>query len=341
MPTHTPLEQQPTPRYLWVLFRKRILPAAAWERTQEIAGFTPSVIGWRLFLDRLMLALGVVFVLAGIVFFFAFNWVGMPKFAKFGILQGATVIATGAAFWLRLESWGGRIALAAAALLLGVTLAITGQAYQTGADNYRLFMLWALMITPWVIISRWNVLWLMLVVLANTTLALFWWQVIGSDLVMLNLLLSVGNFAFFMGWVLLARTGWFGFMQPQSWFEYVLAFLLFSYITELMLEYIFDVGWDRITLNANAPIIYTLVVGVVSIYAYRIDRNLGLVSIAALSLLIVTVSLLLRGLIEAFNFTDDSWIVLSCLMGFAVIGLTAALAYGLRTLQRQWEGAEA
>ena len=42
---------------------------------------------WKQFLSIFQLAAGVGFTVAGIIFFFAYNWEDLPKFAKLGIVQ--------------------------------------------------------------------------------------------------------------------------------------------------------------------------------------------------------------------------------------------------------------
>ena len=42
---------------------------------------------WRHWGRRVLLALAVGQILAGIVFFFAFNWADLPPFAKLGVIQ--------------------------------------------------------------------------------------------------------------------------------------------------------------------------------------------------------------------------------------------------------------
>ena len=50
-------------------------------------------------LDRLLLGLGAALVLAGVVFFFAFNWGRITPFEKFGLIEaGIAACALGAFF---------------------------------------------------------------------------------------------------------------------------------------------------------------------------------------------------------------------------------------------------
>lgn len=74
---------------------------------------------------------------------------------------------------LGLERAAGKAALLAASLLVGALLALAGQIYQTGADTWELFAVWALMVFPWVAASRFSALWLFWLGLLNVASSLY------------------------------------------------------------------------------------------------------------------------------------------------------------------------
>ena len=108
---------------------------------------------WVQFLTGALLLLGAGLLLSGIVCFFAFNWADLGRFAKFGVLEAAVAICAGLGWW-KLSNLSGRVALFAAAVLVGPLLGVYGQTYQTGADPWGLFAFWALLILPWVVAAR-------------------------------------------------------------------------------------------------------------------------------------------------------------------------------------------
>lgn len=120
-----------------------------------------------------LLALGASQFLAGVIFFFAYNWHDLSDIAKFAIVESALVIAVAGAWLVGLDRAFGQVLLIAASVLTGVLLAVIGQVYQTGADAFELFVAWALLILPWVVISRSAVHWLLWLVVAETALALY------------------------------------------------------------------------------------------------------------------------------------------------------------------------
>ena len=169
---------QATPSRLRRLAQLGYLDRQGLETGLRLTGALPDRQGWARFLDYSLLVLGALFFTSGLFFFVAYNWEELPRFARFGVLEGAIVIMTIAAHWVGLNRVGGKIALTVAALLVGALLAVFGQEYQTGADAYTLFGYWALLILGWVVISKFDVLWGVLWVLLNLTLALFWFQVL-------------------------------------------------------------------------------------------------------------------------------------------------------------------
>lgn len=132
---------------------------------------------WARWGRRALLALGMGQFLAGVVFFFAYNWNDLSDVAKFAIVEAAVVIAALGALAVGLDRVFGQVLLIAASVLTGVLLAVIGQVYQTGADMFELFLAWAALILPWTLISRSAVHWLLWLVVAQVALWLYCEQV--------------------------------------------------------------------------------------------------------------------------------------------------------------------
>ena len=325
-----------TPNRLWRLFKSELLPPQAWERSQEIAGHVPTTTEWLHFVFRLLMASGTIFLVAGIFFFFAFNWDDLPRLARFAVIEGAVVIATVLAFIFNIDTWGGRIALGAAAMLVGATFAVVGQAYQTGADSYRLFMMWAIVITGWVLISRWNILWFIWLILINITVSLYWSQVVLANADVLNLILIALNFGFVLLWDTLAKQNRFEFVQQGRWFLYILMIPALIHATSLMLNFIFEFGYRYVTLHNLTPVIYIGLIVILGLFYTLVRRDLPMLTLACVSILIVAISGIGKIIFEAmFENINDPYLFFF-MMGVITIGLTVGLVYGLRQLQKQW-----
>jgi len=155
----------------------RLLPAL------RLAQVLPDATDWRRFIDRLLLGLGAALLATGVIFFVAYNWRELGRFARFALVEALIVAALGICWKLGLERPAGKAALAAAALLVGGLLALVGQTYQTGADTWELFAAWAALTLPWALVGRSAALaigWLAVVNIAaalytSTFRGLFWW----------------------------------------------------------------------------------------------------------------------------------------------------------------------
>lgn len=154
------------------------LTEKAYYRALQLAHLTPEKSDWHRYVSRFLVAVGVLLIVAGVTAFFAWNWADLAYAIKFALIQ-AGIAATAVMAWrFGLDSIGGRACLFSSAFLVGALLAVFGQVYQTGADPYGLFLGWAVLILPWVIIGRQAALWILLQVLLNLALIMYWTQVI-------------------------------------------------------------------------------------------------------------------------------------------------------------------
>lgn len=142
------------------------------------AGFNPSTQSWIAFISKLLLSLGVLFTVSGVIFFFAYNWSELHKFAKLSIVGGTILVPSIVALYSDLNKFHAKLSLLAAAAFTGCLLAVFGQIYQTGANAYDLFLNWAILITGIVLISRFRPLWFLWLVLINTAIILFAGQIL-------------------------------------------------------------------------------------------------------------------------------------------------------------------
>lgn len=159
------------------LYRLReagILPAGQFRRATWLVRDNDFWTGWS---GHALLGLGLVHVLAGIICFFAFNWADMPPFVKFGVIAGAIVVSALSSWRISPHRPAGQALLICASVLSGVLLAVIGQVYQTGADAFQLFAAWALVILPWVLVSRSAAHWAVWVVIYYLAWSLYLVQV--------------------------------------------------------------------------------------------------------------------------------------------------------------------
>lgn len=122
-------------------------------------------------LPRGLAALGAALAGTGVIFWIAANWDQLGRAGHFALLQGLFVAACAGAWWRR----GARVALGLVALLtIGALFAYFGQTYQTGADAWQLFALWAALALPLCLAARSDIVWTPWSVVAMTAIVL--WQ---------------------------------------------------------------------------------------------------------------------------------------------------------------------
>ncbi|MCS3026592.1 DUF2157 domain-containing protein [Bacteroides xylanisolvens] len=136
---------------------------------------------WNQFLSVFLLAVGVGFTVAGIIFFFAYNWDELPKFAKLGIVEVLLIASVLLVTFTRWNKLVKQILLTGATFLIGTLFAVFGQIYQTGADAYDLFLGWTLFTILWAVATRFAPLWLTFIGLLCTTIWLYNIQIANTN----------------------------------------------------------------------------------------------------------------------------------------------------------------
>ena len=118
----------------------------------------------------------------GVVMWVAANWESFGRFGRFGLLQALVlVMGVGAAAKLRAHGAAAAAPTSSAASSLGLVaflgigalFAYFGQTYQTGADPWQLFALWAVLALPLCFALRSDTLWTPWVAVAATGVALW------------------------------------------------------------------------------------------------------------------------------------------------------------------------
>jgi uncharacterized membrane protein len=143
------------------------------ERALALAHARPSPQETLNFATRALVLAGVLSLAAGVVFLIAANWSELRVFGRFVMVEALLLISLVLAFLRPPPHPIGRHALLGGFVLAGVLLALVGQTYQTGANVYELFLLWAVLGLPIVLAGQWSILWMAWVLVLNTALGLF------------------------------------------------------------------------------------------------------------------------------------------------------------------------
>lgn len=294
-------------------------------RALAIVGVKPDSRAWYRFIATLLLSLGALLVAVGIIFFFAYNWQAIGRFGKFGLLEGVFMVAAGAAWFYGPGKIAGQAALLLTTLLTGALLALIGQTYQTGADTYQLFALWAVLIVPWVVVSRVAALWLIWIALINLAIAMYFqafpglFGVVFAGEALIWVLFAVNAIALVV-WEVAARRGphW---LQGR-WPPRVLNTAAGVMITTLALSAILDgSGVEHLRL-----LVYVAWLGAIYACYRRFATDLFALAGGVLSTVIVVAALLGKLLLDSAN--ADGFL----LIGVVVITMSGAGAWWLRRI---------
>ena len=133
----------------------------------------PDAAAWRAFTNKLLNAAGIASLGAGAIFFVAANWQDYGIMGRFVILQVAFAICVGLAFWRPPPAALGQASLVLTTLLTGTLLALFGQTYQTGADVFELFFIWAALALPFALAGGSAAVWATWWVVLNVGMALY------------------------------------------------------------------------------------------------------------------------------------------------------------------------
>lgn len=290
----------------------------------------PDSKAWRTFIDHFLLWLGGLALAFAAMFFIAYNWNDVGRFAKFGMVEGLIVLAIVAYWKLGEDKVAGKVSILVATISLGVLLALYGQTYQTGADPWQLFFNWALLMLPWALIGRFPALWIIWVVLINLSIVLYhqafrgvFWFMFGSDTDMLWLVFLFNTLALIVWESLLKTWLWLS----ERWATRLLAVGSGSSISWLALYAIFD-HKDGNILPGLAWVIWLAAL----YFVYRkIRPDLFMLAGGCLSGIVVFITFLSRHLLDGGS--SGGFLLIALL----VIGLGTGAAIWLRNIHREWQ----
>ncbi len=307
------------------MFWAGVLPRDAFDAALQELGQKRR---WWRHCDLLLLVLGGGLLLAGVIFFIAFNWLAMDKMVKLGGLQVLVVSCAVGAWWRGIDRVEGRALLFAACLLVGVFLAAFGQVYQTGADAWELFRGWALLIACWVIVSRAPVHWLLLLAVTDAAITLYFDQVHfyrWESSLFVWLILAATQFLALAGFEYGSRRGYF--RLPQIWPRWLLMPVLLFTLAAPTTILIFSDTYSALEVLLTPLGLAALMVGGYRFYRHVARDLFPLTCIGFCCAWIVTV-LVFRGL-DVFTHAGCGALVL---VGLLVVGMLAFLVRWVRRL---------
>jgi uncharacterized membrane protein len=331
------LEQIPANRRLVEeLFSHRLITWAARDRALQLLYPHKS---WGLWSSRLLLVIGVSLILAGLLYFFAFNWARITPAVKLGSVELAIIACLAAAYGYGLDHLGGKISLLSASVLLGGFLAVFGQIYQTGADAYTLFMMWAILIAAWVVIAEFAALWAVWLVVTNLFLALYWDQAAQPNAeteALITSILAAFNLTFLGLREYFAHNGvsWLA----ERWTRIILVIAVLVYLLIPTITYITEPGRASWSVVSGALFGVTAHAALFALYRYRLP-DLWTRSAVLLSSCIIVEVAAVRLLAEIFE--RDTRAAFFFFAGVMTIGIFTLAITALRMIASTMEPSHA
>ena len=299
------------------------LDAAAVRRLEAIAGVHAEPAALAAWLPRGVAVLAAALGGLGVVFWIAANWQTLGRFGRFALLEGFILVMCAGALWRP----AARAPLGLLALLaIGALFAYFGQTYQTGADPWQLFAVWAALALPLCVAARSDVLWAPWALVVMTGISLWVqahtghrWRVQPDDLVVhllgwLSALVLIGvlsaplrrhtgagvwaqRVALTLAVAMIASTAVAGLVGAHAGLHYVFGLLVLAAAAVVLARpESFEIfGLSAVALGLDA----LLIGGLAYLMLHRMSGNgwilaLLVIGVAAAALMAGTVSLLLR-----------------------------------------------
>lgn len=280
-------------------------------------------LSWQKFLRLFFISFGVAFTLAGIIFFFAYNWDKLDKFFKIGIVEVLLFGTTLFLVYSNTSLFVKKVLLTVASILVGVLLAIFGQIYQTGANSFDLFFVWTLLITIWVVISNFTPLWLVYILLINITVILYSNQLSDnwSYTTMCTVLFLV-NLVFLLASLYSRKVD--GAFKVPVWFSNLLALSCVTYITVGVIS--------AMIYESPKPQLYLIIIAALAYYVGISNamktKNIYFLVIILFSIIVIIFSFIIKA-------TDDVGDLLFAAL--FMIASVSSLIVSLNKLQSKWK----
>lgn len=345
--------------HIWQWFLDNKIEPTNLKAAMLVAYPHPNTENWQQLIANILLYLGVLLLSAGMIFFMAFNWDALAHLSKFAIVEGLFALFISGFYLINrmqkkqhspqktlkqqsqnVYGWSlPNAMLLGASIMLGALLALVGQTYQTGADPWQLFAIWAVLILPFAYIAGFDLLWLLLVVLINISQGLYFqsfasvFSFLQEDIQQIAIF-GVTNLVIHLAFTIAKRCKWPGqlrFNCPMVEKSSLLASV--SAFTWLIIWVIFDLNYQY---EASEHAVYYALLYLLTLtslfiwYRYRAPALYPL-ALVLTSISAAIVSLLSRALLES----NDS-IASFFLIAMVVVGVTSGSLYWLKKWQKQF-----
>ena len=314
-------------KIIYLLAQMETMSAEVLSGFYSRAGFKPDMKSWISFSSKFALSLGLLFLVSGVIFFFAYNWRELHKFAKLSIVGSLILIPAIFALLSDMQKFHVKLSMLAVALFTGCLLAVFGQIYQTGANAYDLFLNWAILITGIVFVADFKPLWFLWIVLINISTVLFGGQIMRHwiDPYVFIFLFAVDAIALFIYEYFGTRNNpWF----ESRWLPRILGIAVVCSMT--------IAGITGIVTDFNDPghilclmLAFISYAGIIFFYS----RKLYDLSSIAVSFVCI-IAMVFTGILKVCDFNSAAIFFIG---GFIIVGLTITSAVLLIKINNAWK----
>ena len=272
-------------------------------------------------IKKFFLLFSIIFLIAGVTSFTAYNWANMSNVEKLAIPSVLIVAGLVAYLFLEKEIYK-NLAIFFSSFMIGTLFAVYGQVYQTGADVWILFRNWAIfLIIPMVATGYYSVMTLFSIVVAIATSFYLDLYLSGAIIPFLSSLI--------FGLILIV----YPFLQKSFKFKFNNVF----YNTMIGIFYICFIASGSIAINEDdygfiAIILYLAFVGAVYLIAYGQLKKITVKVLSITALGVFGVAFIIK-MVENLFFTDlTAYILLSLLV---IIGTIAGVVKSVSKLENE------
>ena len=272
-------------------------------------------------IKKFFLLFSVIFLIAGVTSFTAYNWASMSNIEKLAVPSVLIVVGLVAYLFLEKEIYK-NLAIFFSSFMIGTLFAVYGQVYQTGADVWILFRNWAIfLIIPMVATGYYSVMTLFSIVVAIATSFYLDLYLSGAIIPFLSSLI--------FGIILIV----YPFLQKSFKFKFNNVF----YNTMIGIFYICFIASGSIAINEDdygfiAIILYLAFVGVVYLVGYGQLKKITVKVLSITSLGFFGVAVIMK-MIKNIFFTDVTLYILLSLL--VIIGTIAGVVKSVSKLENE------
>ena len=272
-------------------------------------------------IKRFFLLFSVIFLIAGVTSFTAYNWENMSNIEKLAVPSVLIIVGLVAYLFLKKEIYK-NLAIFFSSFMIETLFAVYGQVYQTGADVWILFRNWAIfLIIPMVVTGYYSLMILFSIVTAISTGFYLDLYLSGDIVPFLSSLI--------FGIILIV----YPFLQKSFKFKFNNIF----YNTMIGIFYICFMVSGSIAINANdygfiAIILYLAFVGVVYLVAYGQLKKITVKVLSITALGVFGVAFIMKMIKNIFFADITVYILLSLLV---IIGTIAGVVKSVSKLENE------